>query len=550
MTSLFYPSVVINLKLRFDEAMTVVSLAPESVKSLAEKGTAAGEKPRALASKDNLSQVMNILPKTCSVEMPGYRQANKFSLTLEYKDFPIDPRVMRAIDVEVHLGAVEAGKFGRGITENILPAKKRQSYLDTRTQGGTVNEATLLMSGLVDTITAEHTASGSLVHMEGRDYRGILLDTALTAEMLDKIKLGQDIKSVVTQIVKFHPLLKSQINPQNLSIEAPESDWGTQGLPKVVNDTDLIRPLKNAVGADPKMPMKGDTDKISLWDAITQFCFLVNAVPYFQGKKLMIRRAQSLYERLNAGTPGHPTPFKDGKRRTVTTAEGKNEIALRRLVYGFDIDNFKMERKLCGTGKRPTILVVSHDPGSKQRGYKGRILEARWPEKTQATSVTPTGEASQEEILRIPVAGIRNKDRLKSIARSLYEEIGRAEISGSIETKDLASFGGDNQDPDLLSLRPGDAVEIVTAANTVLGSRPPVVAELISHQARSEKEEVDALTKRLGDANLARVIVATARNSIQELQTVFRVKEVKFAWDATSGVSIGFDFQNYVEARK
>lgn len=226
MTSLFYPSVVINMKLRFDEAMTTVSLAPESVKSLAEKGTAAGEKPRALVAKDNLSQVMNIIPKTCSVEMPGYRQANKFSVTLEYKDFPIDPRVMRAIDVEVHLGAIEAGKFGLGITENILPTKRRQSYLDTRTQGGTVNEATLLMSGLVDTITSEHTASGSLVHMEGRDYRGILLDTALTAEMLDKIKLGLDIENVVTQIVKFHPLLKSQINPQNLSIVAPEADWG------------------------------------------------------------------------------------------------------------------------------------------------------------------------------------------------------------------------------------------------------------------------------------------------------------------------------------
>lgn len=545
---LFYPSMVVNLKMRFDEAFSVITLNPESVESLAKAGIASGELARPLASKDNLSQVMGIVPKTCSVELPGYRQAGKFSLTLEFKDFPIDPRVLRAVDVEIHLGSVPADKFGAGITSNPELGKKRSSVIDTRTQGGTVNEDTLALSGLADVISCEHSDSASTIYMDGRDYRGILLDTPALGDMIANLKLGQTIDSVVEQIVKYHPLLKTQFNAQNLKIDFKKDEWGGK-LPRVANDSDLIRPLMKAEGGQANMPMKGDSDKVNFWDLITQFCYLVGAVPYFAGRKLWIRRARSLYDRINAGTPGNSTPFTDGKRRTIKTVSGTEELAVRRLVYGSDIYNFKLERKLCGTGKRPVVMAVSQDPGSGNKGFMSRVITARWPEKKQATSVTATGEASQEEILRIPVPGIKNKDRLKEIAHDIYEEIGRGELSGAVSTRNLSSFGGTNQDVDLLHLRPGDAIELVTAANTVVGTRPPVISELTAHNARSFEDEVDALTKRLGDANLARVIVATSRNSIQELQRIFRVKEVKFSWDASSGVGIDFDFQNYVEAR-
>lgn len=548
MAGFFYPSMVVNLKMRFDEAFSVVTLDPQSVESLTNAGIAAGQLARPLVSKDNLSQVMGIVPKVCSVELLGFRQAGRFSLQLEFKDFPLDPRVIRAVDVEIHLGAVPAEDFGTGMTSTPTPGKKRSTLIDTRTQGGTINEKTLVIAGLVDVISGEHSDSASMIYMDGRDYRGILLDTPVVGALLAQIKLGQDIKSTVEQIIRYHPLLKTQLNAQNLQVFVNLDEWGGK-LPTVANDTDLIRPLKGASGNNPHMPMKGDSDKVNFWDLITQFCYLVGAVPFFIGKKLWIRRARSLYDRMNAGTPGNPTPFTNGQRRTVKTVEGTEELAVRRLVYGHDLLNFKLERKLCGTGKRPTIIAVSQDPGLKDRGFQARIIEARWPEKVQVTSVCATGEASQEEILRIPVPGIRNKDRLKEIARDIYEEIGRGEMSGAVATRSLASFGGNNQDPDLLSLRPGDAVELVTAANSAIGTRPPVVSELTAHNSRSFEEEVEALTKRLGDANLARVIVATARNSIQELQRVFRVKEVKYSWDASSGVAIEFDFQNYVEAR-
>jgi hypothetical protein len=75
------------------------------------------------------------------------------------------------------------------------------------------------------------------------------------------------------------------------------------------------------------------------------------------------------------------------------------------------------------------------------------------------------------------------------------------------------------------------------------------VSELTSHNSTSQQEEEAALVARLGDENLARVLVATARNTVQELQRIFRVKDVKFGWNASSGVSIDFDFNNFVEVR-
>ena len=38
-------------------------------------------------------------------------------------------------------------------------------------------------------------------------------------------------------------------------------------------------------------------------------------------------------------------------------------------------------------------------------------------------------------------------------------------------------------------------------------------------------------------------------NAEQRLQRAFRVKTVKYGWDKDTGISIDFDFENYVEAR-
>jgi hypothetical protein len=126
--------------------------------------------------------------------------------------------------------------------------------------------------------------------------------------------------------------------------------------------------------------------------------------------------------------------------------------------------------------------------------------------------------------------------------------MGRGEIGGKADTRNLASFGGSNADPDLCRLDVGDGIELLTDTRSVR-SGAPLTSTLTEHDRKSFSEAVADIHSRIGDENLSRVIVATARGQVNELQRFFRVKTVKQKWDKSSGIEISFDFENYFVVR-
>ena len=537
----YYPSLVINLALRLDEGPT--SASPKTIRELADAGTAppaSTEEPDVLIkdTTDNLSHILGIVPYAASVELPSYRQAGTFSITLAFRDLPLDPRVIRALGVDVHLGTVDAGRFGDGMTQ--VPVGKRPSILDAIDEN-------LLVSGTADTIDVEHGRRGSLVHIEGRDLRGIMLDASLDSRSLAQVDLSKPIDQVVAQILNLVP------QGAAIPVDVKASEWPGGSVPSPGVQGDLTR-VNTGCQGDRQVPTaKGNANTLKFWDIITQYCFLVGGIPHFVGKRLRIRPARSLFDaQLQEETfdTNVPTPFANGARRRVSQplVSTDQEFAFRRIVYGNDIDTLRFERKLGGT-KVPVIEVVSVDTSSEERG-EARLLIAQHPPETDAdrrqTSEGPGGATPQTDVLRIPVPGIRSKERLAEIAKDLFEEIGRQEIGGSVETRSLASFGGTNQDPDLLTLRPGDPIELLVDGSG-LNALPPPISELTNEAARSIEEQVREVAQRIGDETLARALVNANRGTT--LQRVFRTSNVRFDWDKETGVSIAFDFQNYVEAR-
>jgi outer membrane protein len=128
---------------------------------------------------DNITFVQNRIPLKCVVELPGYRQAGTFNMDFAFRDLPLDPRTVRACAVDIHLGAVSAADFGRGMV-NTPTDGWRSSVLRTTLDNGSANPDTLVMTGTVDKWSAKHSSGMSTVTIEGRDMRGILLDTPLT----------------------------------------------------------------------------------------------------------------------------------------------------------------------------------------------------------------------------------------------------------------------------------------------------------------------------------------------------------------------------------
>lgn len=572
--SVFYPSLVCNFRFRFEQAF-IGGAEPTamSVAQLAQNPPSQGNggpNPQALSgSADQFSQIFGISPRSCSVELPGYRQFGKFEMELDFKDFPIDPRAVRALGVEVYLDALLEGDFGTGMQTQLQPgivAQPRPSIV-------TPTPDNQLIVGVADTVTVEHRANGSYVHIEGRDLRGVLSDLKLRPEMFlgatgtanAPLDLTQPIDGVVQQIVNRVPFLAT--NPTILVRTFTTDDWPNGQVPSPGVQGNLTRVQLGADGTKPNVNPSADANSMSFWDLITQYCFLVGAIPFFYGRELRIRPARSLFDiqrqedNVDPGTL--KTPFENNTVRQVEVVNGaqtsKVTLKHRVMVYGSNIQNLKFERKLGGV-KVPVVECVSVDTSNQQRGHANRLIVAQWPDDTgvgssskvqgaKVTTVAPSGAVSQTEVIRVPVPGVKDKKQLQTIARHLREEIGRQEIGGSCSTKDLASFGGGNADPDLLRLRPGDPVEFKISVNGPT-TNPPFAAELMRQVgAGGAAALAQLIAQRIGDINIAKVMANTLTGSVTKFQDIFRVGNVKYTWGKDEGVGIDFDFQNYIEAR-
>ena len=121
-------------------------------------------------------------------------------------------------------------------------------------------------------------------------------------------------------------------------------------------------------------------------------------------------------------------------------------------------------------------------------------------------------------------------------------------MRGQFSTKELTSYGGSEADLDMLRLRPGDALRVGTVTERLAG-RSPVTAELLAQQTRSYAEQVRSVARTMGDERLARILVATARNELRDLNPYFYIDTVRYAWQADTGLTIDGTFKNFVEAR-
>lgn len=566
--TVYYPSCVVDFRILFDEALTLATtatgtpIAPafsdDTLSDARSPETKSTGNPQIFAgqSDEKLSHVTARIPKKVSVELPAYREAGTFHITMDYRDLPIDPRLVRSCAVEIYLDTVMAFEFGIGMAgrasqfdrASILPSQKRLSQLQP-------NDSNLLMVGIVDTWNVAHSSSGSTVTLKGRDLRGLLLNSPFRPQTLNKLPLRGNIKEVVEYLVKSHPAggkIKTGIAPED---EWPDLKWPSPG------GEFTTRVRKGASGDKNNGSAGGDPNSLNYWDVISKYCSLVGAVPYFKGNTLYIAPSRNLYDNYRDSTqpktPKYPSVF--NKERASLGVEGN----IRQFIFGNNVEEMNFERKY--TGKKTTAVeVTSFNTSSSQRG-SGKALTARWPaaapklagapaaiqkdpEKARATSKQPSGSTAQEDITRITIPGIADKARLLQLAQDIYEEIGRGEMGGSVSTKSLASFGGYNNDPDLVRLRPGDAVRI-GIGESGLNSTSTFLSPPNLDASASDATLLKELQQRGLDTNLAKALILSTRNYVKGLENVFRVSNVKYSWDNSTGVSISFDFANYIRAR-
>lgn len=561
----YYPSCVVNLTLRFDPNFNIADENTSSAQSTANRNQTTENKPRGipivvqgpalspgeLGPQDlqrNQSYITYRIPKSASIELNSFRQAGTFSLTFDYRELPIDPRLLHNVAVQIYLGTVNAADFASGVTDLKSPENRRKSVLepidppvpeDNKPDSYNPAEGNLIMHGLVDQADITYTDKGATLVLTGRDLRGLLLDMNFPSEGFNKVNPNQPIDKVVTQILGLLPL------GDKVDVWTNAGDWEGGILPTPGQLGKVTESRQRGETGTNTAPQGSSGGNISAWDLITKECYLVGAIPFFIGRTLVIRPAKTLFDTVRNADKA--SPFKKERR----AGESSEPFYYRKMVWGQDIEELKFERKFMGI-KAPRIELVGIDPDGK--GPKKAIV-VTYPKKAPGRGGSKTltaGDADSkgsEDTLRLPpIRGIKDKKQLEKIAEGLFHEIGRQEMGGSLATKTLASFGGNNADPDLLRLKPGDVIEIDSGGEGF--SRSPIVDELSRFKSRPIGELIQEVAKKLGDENLARAIVASTRGRVLELANLFKVTNVKYQVDEGGAVGISCDFQNFVIARQ
>ena len=526
----------------------------------------------------DLDEILRI-PLSGDVKLPGYREYGEFSFEFDYAHLPIDPRIVAGCVVEIFIDVVEASAFAQGMRGNKSGAALTSIITPIRRHSdrSRINQR---MVGFMDKWEVKHGADGSTATISGRDIRGFLSDKPIGGNikhagdwMLKDLNLNQPIHLVVQDLLKLE-----QDSVLNLiDVYTIPSEWENDAVPSP-NSPDLIPVYRQTLSAikanrekkkqgaeskDPKAIVPAqptDIDSVRYWDLISQLCFFVGATPIVQGTSIYIRPTKSLYAKLNSKV--NPVdllhPFASGEMRhgdVGSMRSLRSPLSIRKLVYGRDVEEASFFRNYAGWGRPKYVRVVSYDPDSTRvdpiTGRIERTLSVSYPdlESGWLSRKDKDDPLTESEVVTITFNESKDPAVLKAVARGAYESLGRGQIGGTVKTRNMASFGGDNTDPDLLRLYPGDAVSLDIDIRA-LNQNAPLVGFVVDSWRKPFEEAVADVARSTGDPGLARAIVASMRGAVNALPNLFRVANVKFSWssdDKSGGISVEFDYQNFIE---
>jgi hypothetical protein len=551
----YYPSAKVRLIVRFDEfgqttrlkpappkitknlngvkddrtplVVSTDSDAPAGVKRLllsAANGPGVGAGTDQTKSSDGLTHELGgIIPRSAQWAQNGIRTADTLKCEIKYVDCPIDPRTVRSCAIEYILGCVRAEEYADGIAGKSRPVAKGSPQVesmslvpDTWTDDNGVQRTNVRFQGWVDKWTIDWGDSGEpVIQLECRDNTSLVIGVEAPPKLVVSAKKPID-EAFATYLSHFPAF-------QGLSIEYRPSGDAVPVLQDVLSKT-AFRPQLG-----PSPAQGAGSDKHSVWDYLTDLAGSIGHTLRIEGTTIIIQRARSLMS--NAATFRQDDPFRG---RTLPSGAQFN---YRRFIYGRNV--LKMQTSRNFAKSVPTnIEVRSYSTAQKT------VLVGRFPLPPDRQAYAIPGDAgTDQKWLVVRVAGIEDPKTLRVVAQNIYESIGRNELNVEITTRNLASFGGGNTDPDILDAKPGDSVELlVTRDDDEVNTLTRIENALIAQQRNADfmqqlgfsPEFSSAYSKAYTDAGF---------------QTVFRVKTMNTTWELTQGVTITINGVNYLEVR-
>jgi hypothetical protein len=464
-------------------------------------------------SSDDLTHVIEgIIPLRMEVGLNGIRTADTLKVDLRFLDLPIDPRTVRACGVEAYLGTFSEDQFAANMRNQtdalqVIP----ESWIDERGR----TRSNLRFQGFVDEWEVEFDEGREpIVRLQCRDNTQLLIDTDAPSSLV--LAMDQPIDKCIATYLSNFPIFLG------LAVEYRGGDAPVlKGL--------LSKTAYSEKTGGPT-PSKGGTGgKLSVWDYLTDIVGAIGHTVRLEGTTIIVEKPHTM---LNSkAAPREDDPYAG---RELTSGF----YPVRTLIYGRNLMSLKFGRKF---GKAAPRNIEVRCYSCKRK----KTLVARFPSVKDALVHALPGDGNADVGYQVIfVNGIEDERTLGVIAQSYYEARNRSELNVAMRTRNLASFGGGNLDPDILDMRAGDTIEVKINRNRDDHENTVSVIEealLVQEQAREFLKTVgysDRFASAYGKAY-----------SNGGFQTKYKVRSATFLWEMDQGITIDICAVNFIEAR-
>lgn len=433
-----------------------------------------------------------VLARRFTVNINDYTQADTFDAEIDYKEFPFDPRAIRACGVTISVQDMKS------IYETNISLKEIKP-----------NKENTIFEGFADEESITFDDTKRVVRLEGRD---------LTAILIDRKYLESKPIVLSTPLDAVFRLLLSDLKEFN-KIKIENRSGGE--LPTIAKFYPDFNPLSGS-----KNTKKDET----YWEIIQDLVSRAGLIAFMELDKLVISKPRALYDEKQA----------------------------IQFIYGKNIKDLNFKRKL-GRKKNFNIVVRSLAPESKENP----VLKAEIPldatdswsisigvpkKQVNIPTINPDGSKGDEKAapnISFLIPDVYSQDKLIEIGQEIYEELGRQQIEGSFETREMESSDGDKHCFNLLKLRNGTPLKIQIDQGDLNGITKVIDPKATDDRKKKSIENTKKfLINRGYKEQIASVLAETLNN--QRLDSPLYTKSVKFTLDAESGFKINVDFINII----
>lgn len=444
---------------------------------------------------------INCLARRVTVNLNEYTKADTFEAEIDYKNFPFDPRCIRACAVTIAIQ--DMGNIFTN-TNSLNPLQ--------------LSEENVVFIGFADEESITFNDDTRTVKLDGRDNTALLIDRKYLAGNLPVDKpLDQVIKQILSELEET----------RDLKVDVRISD-ALPVLASFFSDKSSLSGKKN---------IKKDQ---SYWDLIQSVVADAGLIAYIELDRLVITKPRVLFDKNQAKKFIYGKNLKNLEfKRKIGRKKGFN-IAVRCLnVESKEVLEALIPKEATDawakeTGIPNTEVVIPKVVPAEPTKMGGKEK----PTENQLSDVDAEQKGDPAPYITFRVANVTSKPQLIEIGQSIYEEIGRQQIEGSFETREMkikyTRQDGKEELFNILKLRVGSPVSIEIESDDLR------VIRNIRNQAGIENYLVDKKYDRRVARSLAQ--------SIGKSNTPFYTKAVTFTMDAESGFDCKIDFLNFIES--